>query len=300
MGRRDLSRHALSLFERVVAKHRTQSMNKAGSVWNTDEIKIIVEDYLAMLRMQLVGARFNKAERNRALQQSIGRTKTSIEYKHQNISAVMIKLGLPFIWGYKPASNFQARLYEVIADQLVRSNLLDRLSRESREPTVPNSGLTFQEPPPKTNSLNHSNPIIQQILRALDPAARDARTRALGQAGEKFLFHAEQNRLLVAGRDDLSQRVRWVSKEDGDGAGFDILSFSEFGEERWLEVKTTNAPSSTPFWICRNELRVSEERRDVFRLTRLYDFSRAPAAFQLTSPLTDHVNLTATQYHATL
>ena len=39
-----------------------------------------------------------------------GRTASAIEYKHQNISAALIGLGLPYIDGYKPASNFQALL----------------------------------------------------------------------------------------------------------------------------------------------------------------------------------------------
>ena len=100
------------------------------------------------------------------------------------------------------------------------------------------------------------------------------------------------------GRDDLAAKVRWVAKEDGDGAGFDILSFSKRGEGRWLEVKTTNGPAATPFWISENELRVSEERQDVFRLVRLYDFSRKPAAYRLKPPLTDHVRLNPAQYRA--
>ena len=38
--------------------------------------------------------------------------------------------------------------------------------------------------------------------------------------------------MLVAstGRDDLSQRIEWVSKEGGDGIGFDISSFNELDE----------------------------------------------------------------------
>lgn len=89
-----------------------------------------------------------------------------------------------------------------------------------------------------------------------------------------------------------------MSKEDGDGAGYDILSFSALGKTRWLEVKTTNGPVTTPFWITRNELQVSEENPAHFRLARLYDFSRAPAAYCLMPPLSDHVHLSASQYLA--
>ena len=63
------------------------------------------------------------------------------------------------------------------------------------------------------------------------------------------------------GRDDLARKVRWVSDEDGDGAGYDIASFAPDGRPRLIEVKTTNGWERTPFHISRNELAVAEERR---------------------------------------
>lgn len=35
----------------------------------------------------------------------------------------------------------------------------------------------------------------------------------------------ERAALRTAGRDDLARKVRGVSEEDGDGAGYDIASF---------------------------------------------------------------------------
>ncbi len=55
-------------------------MNKAGKAWSSEEIQIIVADYLEMLRTELAGGKFNKADRNRVLQWKIGRSKGSIEY----------------------------------------------------------------------------------------------------------------------------------------------------------------------------------------------------------------------------
>ena len=40
----------------------------------------------------------------------IGRSKGSVEFKHQNISAVLVDLELPYLDGYKPARNYQKRL----------------------------------------------------------------------------------------------------------------------------------------------------------------------------------------------
>lgn len=102
----------------------------------------------------------------------------------------------------------------------------------------------------------------------------------------------------MAGREDLARKVRWVSEEDGDGAGYDIASFTPDGRERLIEVKTTNGWERTPFYISRNELAVAEERRSKWCLFRLWNFSREPKAFELHAPLDAHVSLTATAFQA--
>jgi hypothetical protein len=75
--------------------------------WTDEELDLIVTDYFAMLNDEAIGKPFSKAEHNRLLQRDITRTKGSIEFKHQNISAVLLLLGLPRIDGYLPAANYQ-------------------------------------------------------------------------------------------------------------------------------------------------------------------------------------------------
>jgi hypothetical protein len=79
--------------------------------------------------------------------------------------------------------------------------------------------------------------------------------------------------------------VRWISEEEGDGAGYDILSFDAKGTERLLEVKTTVGTHTTPFFLTENERLLSVERPKEFRLLRLYEFNRDPKAFELLPPL---------------
>ena len=52
----------------------------------------------------------------------------------------------------------------------------------------------------------------------------------LGKAGEEFVFELERQRLSMLGRKDLADNVRWVAGDDGDGYGFDILSFHGTGK----------------------------------------------------------------------
>lgn len=271
----------------------------ASSLWTGREIEIIVTDYLDMLKSELSGEKFIKAEHNRALQMFLNRSRGSIEFKRRNISAVLSAFGLPFVEGYRPATHYQRDLFEAVEAQLGSGKLYNWLAGEKTPGPSPSKALVYEPPPSLTSKEPQiDDPAVRRIIRKFDPAKRDARARALGEAGEAFLFQAERFRLSESGREDLAAKVRWVAKEDGDGAGFDILSFSASGEERWLEAKTTNGPSTTPFWISETELRVSEQHRCLFRLVRIYNFSRKPAAYRLKPPLTDHVRLTPTEYRA--
>ena len=106
--------------------------------------------------------------------------------------------------------------------------------------------------------------------------------------------------LRDAGRDDLADRVRWVSQLDGDGAGYDIASFEPDGRNRLLEVKTTCGWEHAPFHITRNELAVSRQRQDEWRLLRIRDVLYRPRAYELAPPLEAHVLLTPTTFLARL
>lgn len=77
--------------------------------WSVEEVEAIVADHLYMLTLELAGQSFNKTEQRRQLQAKLsGRSDGSIEFKHCNISAVLVHLGLPYIRGYQPRSNYQA------------------------------------------------------------------------------------------------------------------------------------------------------------------------------------------------
>ena len=96
-------------------------MTNAGSGWTRAELDLIVADYFAMLREEQAGHAYNKTTHRRALGELINRSDSSIEYKHQNISAVLTELGLPIIEGYRPAWNFQGMIFDAIGTYLTRN-----------------------------------------------------------------------------------------------------------------------------------------------------------------------------------
>ncbi len=279
----------------------------SGGDWTDEENNLIVRDYFDMLRSELVGKGYNKAEHNRELQKVLrSRSRGSIEFKHQNISAVMLGLGQPWIDGYKPASQFQASLVDAVLRELpdgetwVEAVSGDRLGRSKLKPGVRDPSTLWVGPPPTQS--NEPPPVDAErmaiIAKKYDVAARDQRNRKLGDDGEEYAFDYEKFRLRKDGRIDLADRVVWTSKFEGDGAGFDISSFEADGAPRLLEVKTTNGWHRTPFHISKNELDVADSNRQNWVLFRIYEFAKNPKAFELRPPLEERVELTAMSFKA--
>lgn len=267
-----------------------------GTDWNDEELDLIVADYFSMLNDETLGLQYNKAEHRRALLDKINRSGGSIEFKHQNISAVLQRLGLPRISGYLPAANYQKAIVAAI-DRYLSQNPIALHPERQVSGLAERPGL-FVDPPPVLLPVTPRREDIDRLVRKFNPVERDFRNRKLGRDGEELVFQFERERLRQLDRSDLASKIRWISEEDGDGAGYDILSYDAKGKERLIEVKTTVGSEITPFYITRNELSLSSERPDAFRLCRVYEFSSQPRMFELVPPLEKLVHLSPLSYEA--
>ncbi|MBX3747061.1 MAG: DUF3883 domain-containing protein [Verrucomicrobiae bacterium] len=264
--------------------------------WSREEVEAVVADYLAMLASELGGEPYNKAAHNRALQRVLGRrTHGSIERKHQNISAVLIELGFPYIEGYKPLGNYQDLLRSVIEHRLDGERRLQEIVATAvvatpTAPRLPSDLLTIEVPAPA--GVEDSYAFRDRAPRRQPSAKRDylaieARNTSLGLEGERLVLRFEHERLWRAGQRTLADRIEHVSQTRGDGLGYDILSYETDGRERFVEVKTTRFGEMTPFFVSRNEVRSSGEIGDQYQLCRVFAFAREPRLFTLAGPL-DH------------
>lgn len=272
-----------------------------GSIWADWEVDAIVADYFNMLADEIAARGYNKSEHRRALQELTGRDPGSIERKHQNISAVLERLGLRFVRGYKPLAHFQNALLNAV-ERYLSSNGQAIFNLTSAVPNhVGEAPALWIGPPPQVDLNDHKEPeALRQLVRKFDPAERDARNRKLGKQGEELVFMHEQQWLRSAERIDLAKKVEWTSEVRGDGAGYDIRSFDLDGSERLIEVKTTNGPAKTPFYLSENERAFSDERPEAFRLLRLYSFAEKPSAFELRPPLSERLALNPASYRASV
>ncbi len=271
--------------------------------WSREEVEAIVADYLRMLTLELTGQSFNKSEHRRALQQKLtGRSEASIEFKHSNISAVMLELGFPYVRGYKPLPNYQSLLLTAVVEQVRSNPIVDQaaLSAVEQPAVVPaehDFALVKAEPPQRELKAAEPAPVSFVPVKR-DYLEREEHNRSLGSAGEEFVIQFEQWRLHQFGQRRLADRVEQVSKSKGDGLGYDVLSFDTDGRERFIEVKTTSFGRETPFFVSRRELALSKIERDRFHLYRVFDFRKTPRVFDLSGPLEQHCTLDPLTYKA--
>jgi hypothetical protein len=276
--------------------------------WSREEVEAAVADYFAMFRKELLGQEYSKAEHRRDLLPLLDRrTEGSIEYKHQNISATLIDLGLPYIEGYKPQRNYQDLLFDVVEARVAASSDLLRLVGTTIDAIA-------SAPPPSVDDIlarlieapkgreKEPQPYAKERRRRpgrkLNYLELEARNHLLGRKGEAFVLNFERARLVAAGADRLAGKIEHVAVTRGDHVGFDVLSFETDGRERLIEAKTTGFGVETPFFVTPNEIDVSRRAGDRYHIYRMHRFRVEPRLFVVNGPVDERFNLEATEFRA--
>lgn len=277
---------------------------RIGEDWTDEEVRATVASYFEMLRLEALQLSYKKADFNARLRQQLrSRSKSSVELKHQNISAVLCSMELPFIPGYKPRSNVQLLLRKavqqfVLANPDIVRQVVDALEEVKISGERTFKAIVVQPPPVEIVARVEASGARVRLPRKVDFAARDESNRRLGRAGEQWVIDFEHIRLIDAGLAELFQRVDWVSDRLGDGAGYDILSYDAPGKPRYIEVKTTNGTQASSFIISRNELDFSQEAGDAFFLYRVFQFRQAPSLYMLQGDVSKQLHLEPIDYRA--
>ena len=226
----------------------------------------------------------------------------------QNISAILVRLGWPYLRGLMPQANYQGSLEIAVAEHIQGRNpgvfeILD--SSQHVQPGIGPVDLVLHPIPLLISDglMEPRNEIVRAAKR--DYAAIEAANSSLGFAGELVVAENEARLLSLAGHKKLAGRVEHVAQSQGDGLGYDVLSFEPNGRERLIEVKTSKYGIATPFFVTDNEVRVSEQYPETYWLYRLYDFdaqtdkntTQSPA-YRLQGNLRESLSLKPVNYRA--
>jgi hypothetical protein len=271
--------------------------------WSNIEVEVIVADYFSMLIEELTGKTLNKTVHRRNLLPLLkNRSEGSIEFKHQNISAILIRFGQPYIRGYLPRYNYQGILEEKVIEYLTANPDLERQFQQFIEKGIamPMKMIDYSNilvDPPKVE-LNISEPISQYKKNPIkvNYLEREQSNRKLGAFGEQVVIQYEKWQLINLGKEKLAEQIEWVSKDLSDGAGFDILSKNPNGSDKYIEVKTTRLGKETPFFFSSNELDFSTKKSNDYHLFRLFNADSNLKIFKKNGPLNEICNFTPIQF----
>jgi hypothetical protein len=269
--------------------------------WSAAEIAAVVGDYLAMLQAEIAGQPYSVAGHRRALlpRLSPARTEAAVEYLHQSISTAMLDLGLPYLRSYQPVSSDQAILTAEIQRHLEADPaLLQALRGRPDDGTPPHGRLQRMSPPASSVPPVSSAGTHDRTGRHPDYGLLHEENRRRGKLGEELVIDYERARLREQGRPDLADAIRWTAREDGDGLGYDVLSFDLNGRERYIEVKATAHGEGTPFYLSSAELDFAQHHADRYALYRVYDIDGEPRFFALRGDITAVLELIPVTYSA--
>ena len=253
--------------------------------WSKKEVRLIVEDYFTMLKKELADQTYSKTDHRKSILPFLNdRSGGSVEFKHQNISAVLSEMGLPFVRGYKPKFNYQQLLIKEITDYLENNQSIIEYEFEqfAKESGIINDQDKFDfqhfiSEEPVISKVGDKPPLFKPIKT--NYIEREQNNIKLGEEGERLIIEYEKWRLIHEGKDNLVDKIEWISKEQGDGAGFDILSKNKNGTDRYIEVKTTKLSKETPIYLTANELNFATLKEKNFFLYRIFNFKLKPQFF---------------------
>ena len=124
-----------------------------------------------------------------------------------------------------------------------------------------------------------SNPFLGnkktfKTRKGIDQKKVDSERKDLGLLGEELVFEYERTLLTRSHLDDLASKIIHISVIEGDGAGYDILSYTQSGENKFIEVKTTTGPVNTPFYMSTNEVEFSKQNSQSYYLYRVFELKQ--------------------------
>lgn len=254
-----------------------------------------------MLSKEQRNISYSKAEtRRRILPLLRGRTEGSIEFKNRNISAVLAKIGQPFIRGYLPAFNYQKHLLEEAIFSYIRHEpeVEETFKLFADAPVSPKAGdfETILEEMPKKERLISEPEILYRSPVKINYIELEQRNQQIGLAGENLVLDYERWRLTHAGKDHLADKIEWVSQSQGDGLGFDILSKNINGTDRYIEVKSTKLTKEAPFYFSALEYDFSNRHSSNFFLYRVFNLKADPKLFIASGAYDDFCNMGPTHF----
>ncbi|MBC6491382.1 DUF3883 domain-containing protein [Flavihumibacter stibioxidans] len=117
----------------------------------------------------------------------------------------------------------------------------------------------------------------------------------LGNKGETLVKQREIEFLKERNLHDKAELVDIVQ----DGKGYDVYSFDELGNEKFIEVKTTTGNEYSPFFLSENEVDFMRLNKNQYCIYRVYNFDEEnnfAEFYELNGDIENQLLMKPTQY----
>ena len=106
-----------------------------------------------------------------------------------------------------------------------------------------------------------------------------------GEINEKAIYEYELQKMMELEAVEEVKRMEDFFKNKKENEGYDILSFEldESGEyiEKYIEVKSTKGPESTPIDITDNEIDFATKHKDQYFIYRIFNSNKPNCSFKI-------------------
>lgn len=159
---------------------------------------------------------------------------------------------------------------ERLIEKDVKKNVISELDAKDIEL------VTVDEKEKITHYVSSYDKLKEKLKTPCDFEEWNKYMKLIGDLGEKYVYEREVRKLIASKREDLAECVNADIAKDHNN-GYDILSYTETGEELHIEVKATPGTLDTPFYISKNEWdRAMEfkEQGKLYELHRVYNVGK--------------------------
>ncbi len=145
----------------------------------------------------------------------------------------------------------------------------------------------------------------RKVGKPVDFEVENRKNKAIGNRGEDIVMKAEKAHLKSKGKTSLADKVKKEAGTD-DSLGYDILSFDESGDEKYIEVKSTNSPFTTNvnFHISDNQYKIAKKLDNKYYFYIVFNVkSKSPEIWMIKNPMqyeSKGLDLSPTNYRVSI
>jgi len=161
------------------------------------------------------------------------------------------------------------------------------------EVIIPNSLFKRDKPTNGYSNIPQKRHTFEGV--DIDFSARAKEQKDLGDAGEELVKRYEKERLKAKNMHAESLLVAIVK----DGLGYDVLSFDDNGNEKYIEVKTTTGSAINPFYLTENEFAFMKSHVISYSIYRVYNYdeeNNSGEFFELSHDVENQLLMQPVQY----